>query len=344
MLDARLEHPTDLAGWRTHARACIARGIAPEAIAWRVGGAPPDLFTSAAAGARPGDAPALIVPRRFITLARCVICHRQPARLALLYRLLWRITGGERRLLDIAADADVRRAQAMAQSVRRDSHKMQAFVRFRSTRIDGAERFLAWFVPQHFIVERVGPLFARRFAGMPWSILTPDRSAHWDGAHLTFDRGTDRLDMPSEDALAAVWLRYYAGTFNPARVNLKAMQAQMPRRYWQDLPEARLIASLARSAGASPPAMAVAPPPPASAPSSPALPATSPSPPALPATSPSSSASAATSPSSLAPAAPASATNQSRAIAARLSPVGGVGSGGEAPDDDRCTIPKCGIL
>jgi uncharacterized protein YecE (DUF72 family) len=45
-----------------------------------------------------------------------------------------------------------------------------------------------------------------------------------------------------------LWRTYYASTFNPARLNLDAMRAEMPRRYWGDLPEAQLVRELAREA------------------------------------------------------------------------------------------------
>jgi DNA polymerase len=127
---------------------------------------------------------------------------------------------------------------------------MKAFVRFRSTEDEGVEHFIAWFEPRHFIVERAAPFFAQRFAGTLWSILTPDRSAHWDGERLSFGPGTDKPEEPTEDALADVWRRYYASIFNPARLKLKAMKGQMPARYWKNLPEARLIAPLAAGASA----------------------------------------------------------------------------------------------
>jgi DNA polymerase len=248
MLDVALTHPTNLDEWRAHARELIARQIQPDAISWRVSGEAQDLFAQQTVGAS-GVASPLVVPRRFAELAGSIICHRHPARFSLLYQLLWRITRGERRLLVILSDPDVVRAEAMAKSVRRDLHKMKAFVRFRSTQENGAEHFIAWFEPRHFIVERVGPFFAQRFAGMLWSIMTPDRSAHWDGERLSFSPGTEKSEVPSEDALADVWRRYYASIFNPARMNLKAMKRQMPVRYWTNLPEADLIAPLA--AGAS---------------------------------------------------------------------------------------------
>ena len=64
----------------------------------------------------------------------------------------------------------------MAKEVRRDEHKMHAFVRFREVG-RGNERFVAWFEPEHHIVELAAPFFVRRFTDMRWSILTPELCA-----------------------------------------------------------------------------------------------------------------------------------------------------------------------
>ena len=83
---------------------------------------------------------------------------------------------------------------------------------------------------------------------MRWSILTPDRCAHWDGAELSFTDGVDKSQAPTEDKMEALWLTYYANIFNPARVKVHAMQAEMPKKYWRNLPEAALIPSLLQEA------------------------------------------------------------------------------------------------
>ncbi len=83
----------------------------------------------------------------------------------------------------------MQRAQRLAQSVRRDTHKMRAFVRFREVTEPEGTRYVAWFEPDHFIVEANAPFFVRRFATMVWSILTPYRSAHWNGEELSFTPG-----------------------------------------------------------------------------------------------------------------------------------------------------------
>jgi DNA polymerase len=79
---------------------------------------------------------------------------------------------------------------------------------------------------------------------MPWSILTPDVCAHWDGHVVSFTPGVSKADAPSEDRLEETWRRYYASIFNPARLKVKAMQAEMPKKYWRNLPEASLIRPL----------------------------------------------------------------------------------------------------
>ena len=105
-------------------------------------------------------------------------------RFALLYELLWRITHGERELLSIASDPLVHRLQRMEKSVRRDMHKMTAFLRFRRVEDEGGEHYIAWFEPEHHILRRVADFFVGRFAAMRWSILTPQGALHWDGKEL----------------------------------------------------------------------------------------------------------------------------------------------------------------
>lgn len=251
-----LAHEVDWQGWRTAARRLALEGVAPEHVLWSVG-APDDLFASSVApvtetAARDGapDAPGFTVPRALVTLAQSVIQHRDPARFALLYRLLWRVHRGERTLLERLADPEVRRAERLARAVARDTHDMRAFLRFRVVEHEGAVRHVAWFEPGQYVLEANAPFFVRRFATHAWSILTPYRSAHWDGTELGFGPGASRAEIPDDDGLEAYWRTYYAAIFNPARLNPAAMRAGMARRYWRDLPEAAAIPDLVRTASA----------------------------------------------------------------------------------------------
>ena len=162
----------------------------------------------------------------------------------MLYRLLWRLRA-EPHLLKIASDPDVRRFEAMEKSVRRDIHKMRAFVRFRQIGETPDERYVAWFEPDHFIVERNAPFL--RAPLHRHALDDPDAvclCAHWDGETLAIGPGAGKSDAPAEDAAEALWRTYYQNIFNPARLKVKAMQAEMPKKYWRNLPEASLIPDL----------------------------------------------------------------------------------------------------
>ncbi|MGE0282553.1 MAG: UdgX family uracil-DNA binding protein [Rhizobiaceae bacterium] len=189
----------------------------------------------------------LRVPRTFIDAAETAILHSDPDRFAFLYSMLLRLKA-EPNLMHIASDPDVRRLEAMTKAIRRDIHKMRAFVRFRQ--VDD-NQYIAWFEPSHFIVERNADFFVRRFTGMRWSILTPYRSANWDGEALSFGPGANKRDVPAEDAAEELWRTYYKSIFNPARLKPKAMQAEMPKKYWRNLPETSLIPDLIRGADAA---------------------------------------------------------------------------------------------
>jgi DNA polymerase len=158
--------------------------------------------------------------------------------------LLWRITHGERELMSVASDPRVHRLQRLEKSVRRDMHKMTAFLRFRRVEAEDGEHFVAWFEPEHFILRRMADFFIGRFAAMCWSILTPQGALHWDRKELTESAGVAHADAPASDAFEDWWRTYYRATFNPARANLDAMRAQMPKKYWHNMPETELIPGL----------------------------------------------------------------------------------------------------
>ena len=248
-----LAGPDDFAEWAKAAAGLLAAGTDPAHVTWEMGGGhgggARDLFgAQSIAWQDDQGASKAELSADLKTLLRLVTLHRDSDRFALAYRLAWRCQAMPH-LLRICSDADVFRAQRMAKSVRRDMHKMTAFVRFRKIKTgDGGEAFVAWFEPEHYITRATAPFFMRRFAGMRWSILTPDASAHWDLETLSTGPGSVRALAPDSDALEDVWRTYYASIFNPARLKVKAMQAEMAKKYWKNLPEAPLIAPLIRGA------------------------------------------------------------------------------------------------
>ena len=280
-----LQGPVDLAGFRSAARRLLAQQVAPEHVSWHSSSMPvQDLFADPETSQRPmpvqadGGAPAINVPPEFLPLCQSVILHSDANRFGLLYRLLWRLVH-EPGLRHDPLDADRVRAEHLAHAVRRDMHKMKAFVRFTSVQDEtfksnptGGPLHVAWFEPEHHIVEATAPFFARRFTQMRWAILTPECSLDWDyvGPHarhsvsslppegaspalgrpggslgaLTFGPGASKADAPPPDAGEQLWLTYYQHIFNPARLKLKMMQKEMPRKYWKNLPEAQFISEL----------------------------------------------------------------------------------------------------
>ena len=258
---SRVVIPARFDEWRAEARRLLHDGVPPNEVVWSEA-TDGQSFLDGLLDAAPGEDTAVAapsarfrVPARFLTVAPTASCFRDPQRWALLYRVLWRVTHGEPHLMHVDVDADVHRLLAMEKAVRRDAHKMHAFVRFRGVVREGADgedetHYVAWFEPEHLIVEHATPFFARRFANMRWSILTPDASAHWDLRSLHFGPGIPRSEAPAPDALEELWRTYYASTFNPARLKTNAMRAEMPKKYWSNLPEAALIPRLIQEAPA----------------------------------------------------------------------------------------------
>ncbi|MDP1914278.1 UdgX family uracil-DNA binding protein [Brevundimonas sp.] len=253
---ATLASETDFDGWRAAARTFRLAGIAPGEAAFRVGRSVPGLFDHGLP-VPPVDA-SFHTPRGFIDLAQSVVLHRSEDRFDLLYRLLWRLRV-EPDLIRVVTDPDVADAMERAKNVSRASHKMKAFVRFRRIEAVDGERWVAWFEPAHRVLERTSPFFKRRFPTMRWSILTPEGSAIWDGEALAFGPPATRDMAPSEDEFEEFWKTYYASTFNPARLKLKTMQGEMPKRYWNNLPEAALIRELTAQSSARTETMVAAP-------------------------------------------------------------------------------------
>lgn len=246
MLHATIQRDFD--AWRTAARGLLCQSIHPDEVIWSTDEDEKvlPLFTAAPLA---GDFHIHRVPKPFLDACRFVACHRDPQRWGLMYRLLWRLTHGESALLQIVTDDEVHQLLAMEKAVRRDRHKMTAFVRFREVIGENHQKsYIAWHRPDHYIVRLTAPFFRDRFSVMNWTILTPDDSVSWDGHQLCFAPGVPASQAPAPDELEALWRTYYGSIFNPARIKLKAMRKEMPVRHWATLPETQIIDDLLREA------------------------------------------------------------------------------------------------
>jgi probable DNA metabolism protein len=242
MYAAKIACDAGEAEFREVAKRCLAAKIHPQEV----------VFTGEAALLQdiPRDcalAP-FSIPRELAALIATTICHRAPDRFALLYEVLWRTLRRERELIRRAADPAIAKLNEYARNVRRDIHKMHAFVRFREQEVNGAKFYTAWFEPQHYTLKRGVPFFVNRFANMDWMIATPIGTALHAGGALTFGPAGMKPDVTDDAVLDELWLAYFRTTFNPARVRLKAMGKEMPKLYWKNMPETAAIPDMVANA------------------------------------------------------------------------------------------------
>ena len=249
MIHARIE-PT-FESFRDQARALLAAGVAPEDVTWDDGSGQLDLFALAGAGQPPPRATGAPtrVPATFVRDAEVVACHSDPARWALLYRIAYRLVHGEPWLLGVAGDPDVTRLRNLVSAVRRDEHRMHAFLRFRPV---GSDRLIAWYEPDFDILPLAAPFFVRRFPSLSWVIATPRRSAAWDTKELKLAPGVYTPDVvPAEDELDDLFRAYYSAIFNPARANVSLFEQHVPSRFRANMPETAAARDLIRAAPAA---------------------------------------------------------------------------------------------
>ena len=251
LLPVTLQGQTDFEGFRRAARGLLAQNILPEQVSWRCSDAPPESPTAASTAHSPAfsDAPAVHVPPEFFAMCQAAVLHNNPQRFKLLYRLLWRLVH-EPQLRHNPLDADMAQARQMAEEVRQDMQAMKAQLRFRSVQDDtfrarplAGPLHVAWYEPEHHIVDAVAPFFAKRFSQMRWAILTPESSVESDylgpqdegTVALRFGPGADPQDAPDLDAGEQHWLTQYEQVFHPARLRRRRLMMQKatasPQRY-----------------------------------------------------------------------------------------------------------------
>ena len=208
MQDVYLRSVNDFIEWRAAARTLLRAGIPPSSVTWADPAAPGGLFEAPAPFVPPApDRPAGRAPLRFATLARSAICHRDPERFALLYRLLWRLQK-DRAILGDLSDLDTGKLNRRVEDVAREVQRMQKELHFyRAVSADGHHGVAALFEPKHNVLELVAPQFARIHRDTDFRIATPYRCCWWDRKALTFGPGASppaRADRTLYAASASV--------------------------------------------------------------------------------------------------------------------------------------------
>jgi DNA polymerase len=242
--------PENFQEFRAVARGLLAAGVKPADVTWahaRHGSLfdEPEFATDSTAPMPP-------VPRELVNVLEAAACYRFDARWALMYRVLWRTVHENRALVRDGADPDVASLQKMAAAVRHDCHRMHAYVRFRAVADDDpetgapSERYVAWYEPEHLILDRAAPFFRNRFANMRWTIATPDGAIDWDPVARRLEHAPPPApdELPAADDRESLWCTYFVHVFNAARTNPDATRRHLPKRWWRNLPEGREIERL----------------------------------------------------------------------------------------------------
>jgi probable DNA metabolism protein len=133
----------------------------------------------------------------------------------------------------------------LSHKVRREAHRMKGFIRFQQI---GNDQFFALIAPQYDVLSLIQRHFESRFADQRWIIY--DRLRNYG---LCYDRQQVRElrldpteliafgddDRPNEQFCQTLWKRYYDAVNIRHRNNPKLHVRQLPRRFWQYLPEKR---------------------------------------------------------------------------------------------------------
>lgn len=135
----------------------------------------------------------------------------------------------------------------MAKKVRREKHRMEAFVRFQKT---GDGLFYAIIEPDYQVLPLIAAHFASRFADQCWLIYDAKRKSgiYYNGQTVeavtlhflpAANEGKDIAAMydADEQLYQQLWQQYFKSINIAARKNTRLHLQHMPRRYWKYLSE-----------------------------------------------------------------------------------------------------------
>ncbi|RYZ96121.1 MAG: DNA metabolism protein [Sphingobacteriaceae bacterium] len=139
----------------------------------------------------------------------------------------------------------VMRISEMVRMVRREKHRMEAFVRFQKLQ-DGT--FYAGIEPDFNVLPLLIKHFKSRYADQKWIIYDIKRGygLHYD-LHDTEFITLDFADIKPKNVIAAftedeaiyqhLWKNYFKSVNIGSRKNTKLHVRHIPKRYWKHLPE-----------------------------------------------------------------------------------------------------------
>ena len=190
-----------------------------------------------------------------------VFLAEQPDSESLIYRYVRRVI--EQKGADIReqfTDDTVRRVLDLSRWLKREKHRMEAFVRFEQTT---AGLYHATIEPDVNVLPLIAGHFARRYADQQWLIYDKRRryGLRYDGRRVQVVRPETAAPMLAsgepetrnqkreallpaalaerEPTFQHLWLTYYTSATIAARRSPERHRRHLPKRYWKHLTEKR---------------------------------------------------------------------------------------------------------
>lgn len=145
----------------------------------------------------------------------------------------------EEQVLENYGNTAIAAIQKAAKSVGREVHRMKEFVRFEKV----GDLYFAKIVPEYDVLALVVPHFKNRFSDQQWVLYDPQR-AYGFAYNLKevfpftpADKQFGKLSTSLPDGYEMLWKTYFQHINIAERKNSKYQLRNMPKRYWQYLPE-----------------------------------------------------------------------------------------------------------
>lgn len=145
------------------------------------------------------------------------------------------------------SNPSVWKVKQISNRVKREAHRMEAFVRFKLTK---DELYYAIIEPDHNVLPLVAGHFKGRYADQRWLIYDAKRryGIYYDlktvatveidfSSAITSTRYIAEISDDREEFFQELWRRYFSSVNIAARKNTKLQVKEMPRRYWKYLTE-----------------------------------------------------------------------------------------------------------
>lgn len=142
---------------------------------------------------------------------------------------------------------DVLGVSEMAKKVRREKHRMEAFVRFQLTK---DQLFYAIVQPDFNVLPLISDHFEKRYADQRWMIYDAMRKYgiyyNLDSVevvtmsfNVNLQHGTfiEAIHDEKEELYQVLWKQYFSSVNIASRKNMKLHVQHMPKRYWRFLTE-----------------------------------------------------------------------------------------------------------